>query len=150
YTLYRLRTAEAALLQFSARGPEQAKMAAKDLHRVANARKAFAGQYQGLLDPAILRRKAEDEEDLLHRARARSETALEELKGAVERVAGAEKALTGFERDYYLLERGDAFDCELFSIARHLARLAVERPKPNADRLREYRDSALESLEFQL
>jgi hypothetical protein len=29
-------------------------------------------------------------------------------------------------------------------------RLAAEKPKPNADRLREYRDSALESLEFQL
>src|SRR5262249_10352695 len=33
YTLARLRAMEAALLQFSARGPEQAKMAAKDLHR---------------------------------------------------------------------------------------------------------------------
>src|SRR5205807_772021 len=33
---------------------------------------------------------------------------------------------------------------------RHLVRMSVERPKPNADRLREYRDSALESLEFQL
>ena len=32
-------------------------MAANDLHRVANARKAFTGQYQGLLDPAILAAK---------------------------------------------------------------------------------------------
>src|SRR5262249_26548154 len=61
YTLARLRTMEAALLQFSARGPEQARMAAKDLHRYANARKAFSGQLQGLLDPAILARKAADE-----------------------------------------------------------------------------------------
>ena len=36
-------------------------MAQKDLHRVANARKAFRGQYQGLLDPAIIRRKADEE-----------------------------------------------------------------------------------------
>src|SRR5439155_18494249 len=42
------------------------------------------------------------------------------------------------------------FDSELFPIARHLVRLAAERPKPNTERLREYRDSALESLEFQL
>ncbi len=48
------------------------------------------------------------------------------------------------------IERGDAFDSELFHIARHLVRLAAEKPKPNADRLREYRESALESLEFQL
>src|SRR5205823_2347107 len=33
YTLYRLRTMEALLEQFAARGPEQARMAAKDLHR---------------------------------------------------------------------------------------------------------------------
>ena len=38
----------------------------------------------------------------------------------------------------------------LFHIARHLVRLAAELPKPNAERLREYRDSALESLKFQL
>src|SRR5260370_19697261 len=33
---------------------------------------------------------------------------------------------------------------------RHLVRLGDERPKPNADRLREYRARALGSLEFQL
>jgi hypothetical protein len=58
YTLNRLRALEAALLQFSERGPEQRRMAANDLNRVANARKAFSGQYQGLLDPAIMERKA--------------------------------------------------------------------------------------------
>ena len=150
YTLYRLRTMEATLLQFSARGPEQAKMAAKDLHRVANARKAFAGQYQGLLDPTILEQKAADERSLSFKASADSKKLKEEVQSAVTRIATAEKALTAFERDFYLLERGDAFDSDLFPIARQLARLAVERPKPNADRLREYRDSALESLEFQL
>ena len=56
YTLARLRAMEAALAQFSERGPEQARMAANDLHRAANSRKAFAGQHQGLLDPAILAR----------------------------------------------------------------------------------------------
>src|SRR5262249_29981856 len=49
-----------------------------------------------------------------------------------------------------LLELGDGFDSKLFRIARQLVRLATEKPKPNADRLREYRDSNLESLQFQL
>jgi hypothetical protein len=40
YTLGRLRALEAALLQFSERSPDFATMAANDLHRVANARKA--------------------------------------------------------------------------------------------------------------
>jgi hypothetical protein len=150
FTLYRLRTMEATLNQFAARGPDQAKMAAKDLLRVANARKAFSGQYQGLLDPAILQRKARAEEALAIAALARNERFSADLIAALGAIATAQKALTAFERDYYLLERGDAFDSELFTIARHLVRLADERPKPNADRLREYRDSALESLEFQL
>src|SRR5947207_5317309 len=54
YTLARLRSAEAALTQFAERGPDERKWAANDLHRVANARKAFGGQYQGLLTAAII------------------------------------------------------------------------------------------------
>lgn len=144
YTLYRLRTFEAALVQFSERGPEQARMAANDHHRVANARKAFSGMYQGLLDPAVLERKAKEE------------TRLRELAGVSadddpwQRIAATQRTLAGFERDWGLLERGDAFFSELFGIARHLVRMAEELKKPNADRLREYRDSNLESLRFQL
>jgi hypothetical protein len=149
YTLNRLRAAEALLLQFSGRGPEQAKMAAKDLARVANARKAFSGQYQGLLEPSIMARKAQEERELRNRAPADSEAGkAHNLPWG--RIAEAEKTFGGFEREYYLLERGDAFDSELLQIARHLVRLAAEKAKPNADRLREYRDSNLESLEFQL
>src|SRR5262249_38115459 len=48
------------------------------------------------------------------------------------------------------LETGQAFDSQLFSIARTLVRLATEKEKPNPDRLREYRASALDSLQLQL
>jgi hypothetical protein len=151
YTLARLRAQEALLLQFASRGPEETPMAHKDLHRAANSRKAFAGQYQGLLDPALLRRKAEDEQAFLAEVKLKGGAEKHRaLQSALERIEEAEKALAGFEKEYYLLERGDAFDSELFHIARHLVRLAAERPKANAERLREYRDSALESLEFQL
>jgi hypothetical protein len=144
-----LRTLEAFLSQFAEQGPEYRKMAQKDQQRIANARKAFNGQYQGLLDPAIIARKAAAERDL--RDKVSADPARQKAYGdAWDRIASAEEALAGFEREYYLLERGDAFDCELFAIARHLVRLATERPRSNADRLREYRDSALESLEFQL
>ena len=45
-----------------------------------------------------------------------------------------------------MLEGGQAFHCRLFAIARTLVRMAEESAKPNADRLREYRESNLESL----
>jgi hypothetical protein len=149
YVLNKLRSQEALLLQFAERGPEQARMAATDLHRVANARKALSGQYQGLLDPAIVARKAAEEERL--REQVKADTERQKAYGdAWTRIAQAQKTLTEFEREYSLLETGDAVDSKLFRIARHLVRLAAEKPKPNADRLREYRDSNLESLELQL
>jgi hypothetical protein len=52
--------------------------------------------------------------------------------------------------DWDLLEQHSAFHNQLFGIARTLVRLADESAKPNADRLREYRESNLESLEFEL
>src|SRR5205823_12309348 len=53
-------------------------------------------------------------------------------------------------REYNLLEGGAAFNSHLYGIARELLRAAEERPKPNGERLNEYRDSNLESLQFQL
>jgi len=149
YTLARLRALEAALSQFSERSPDSARMAATDLHRVANSRKAFGGQYQGLLDPKVLRRKAADEKafvDGLRLSGGEGNSAL----AAFNDIALVQAKLGGFERFYYLLERGDAFTSELFTVARHLVRMPAELAKPNADRLREYRDSNLESLRFQL
>jgi hypothetical protein len=152
YTLARLRAMEAALSQFSERSPENARMAATDLHRVANARKAYSGQYQGLLDAAILERKRKDEREfiskwgLLIRPAPMTSPELEPFF----RIEDIQIVLDGIERDYSVLERGDAFSTELFQIARHLVRMPVELKKPNADRLREYRDSNLESLKFQL
>ena len=57
YTLYRLRTLEAALAQYGEQSPENRRQAATDLHSVANARKAFSGQLQGLLDPKVMVQK---------------------------------------------------------------------------------------------
>ncbi len=149
YYLNRLRMLEAMLLQFSERGPDQAKMARKDLHRVANARKAFTGQYQGLLDPAVLARKERLEKDL--RARVAADPVKSKAYGdAWEQLERVGDKFVAFHHLYFLFERGDAFDCELFQIARHLVRLTEEKPKPNATRLREYRESNLESLELQL
>src|SRR5262249_6837728 len=103
-TLQRLRAMEALLLQFSGRGPEQTKMAATDLHSPANARKASPGKYQGLLDPAVLRRKREAEAEF--QKKYSSEIPAEVYDGyrkGIASVADAQKKLATFERDYLLL-----------------------------------------------
>jgi len=139
FTLYRLRTFEAALSQYSEQSPERKRQAATDLHRVANARKAFSGQLQGLLDPAILAQKERSERDLIG-------TSIQYWKT----IADIQRNYATFEKEHALLETGQAFFSELFPIARHCVRMADELPKASSARLREYRDSNLESLRFAL
>jgi hypothetical protein len=154
YTLYRLRTMEAALTQYGEQSPEQRRQAATDLHRVANSRKAFSGQLQGLLDPKVIEQKERDEKALatswFEREALSSGRPGPLPSSAWHAVQKVQAAFRTFEKDYALLERPDAFASELFGIARHAVRLADESPKKSADRLREYRDSNLESLKFQL
>ncbi len=157
YDLSRLRAYEAALTQFSEQSPDRRREAANVLHGVANRRKAFAGQLQGLLDPAVLAQKEAQEAELMapviaSQSPARPDGALtDRYPGtAWARVAAAQRNLTGIERDYALLERGDAFFSDLFPVARHCLRLADEVAKPNPERLREYRDSNLDSLKLTL
>src|SRR5262249_37409028 len=107
------------------------------------------GQHQGLLDPSVLKQKTREETEL--RAWVEKDADRKKAYGdAWSEIAQAQKTLRDFERLYYLLEAGDAFDSRLFRIARHLVRMADEREKPNSERLKEYTDSALESLRFQL
>src|SRR5262249_27175755 len=73
-----------------------------------------------------------------------------DLALAIRRISDARYSSLEYFYPHSLLERGDAFYSELFGIARHLVRLATEAPKPNAERMREYRDSNLDSLKFQL
>ena len=147
FTLARLRSMEALLLQYSERGPEERRQAATDLHRVANGRKAFAGQYQGLLDPSILKIKRDGEEAFYAKLSSEQQDI---YRKAMERIEGVQKKYSVFEKEYVMMELAGAFSSELFAIARHIVRLTTEVAKPNADRMREYRDTNLDSLKFQL
>lgn len=164
YTLARLRTLEAALIQYSEQSGEKRRQAATDLHSAANARKAFSGQYQGLLDPNIMAQKKAAERGLVEAAaqlKARAQmipgpvdpkwlSAYDDALNGLEGVETVQAKLRAFEKPYLLLETGHAFASPLFGIARHLVRMDEELPKKSPDRLREYRDSALDSLKFQL
>ncbi|HET6572407.1 MAG TPA: S46 family peptidase [Fimbriiglobus sp.] len=160
YTLYRLRTLEAALNQYSEQHPEKRRQAANDLHRAANSRKAFSGQLQGLLDPKIIAQKETDEKKMIEAAAVMMTSPQRPEPGKPfkatasppywDDIAAVQKTFRKFEKDYSLLETGHAFTSDLFTFARHLVRLADELPKKNSDRLREYRDSNLDSLKLTL
>ncbi len=152
YLLQRLNRLEVLLMAFSARNEENARQAREFLFGVQNSRKARVGGLAALLDPDLMARKKEQEKKL--RAKAREDESLRGARDVWDRIAAAQKVRAANMREYTLLEgaRGGAagFNSELFDIARTLLRAAEEKPKPNSRRLREFRDSNLESLEFQL
>ncbi len=65
-------------------------------------------------------------------------------------VSAALKIWSGFYTEWDLLENGSAFRSGLFHLARQLVRLADESAQPNSERLREYRESNLDSLKQEL
>lgn len=140
-SLDRIRRGEVLLSTYSDRGIENKRQAQDQLFGLQNSRKARLGGLAGLQDPAIVAAKTKAEESL--RASAGDE---EPWKAVREAIAAYEPIMS----DFGLLEGGSAFGSEAYQIARILLRLSEESTKPNGERLREYRDSNLESLKQDL
>jgi hypothetical protein len=132
------------LAGFSARNEEFARIADEDYFGVQNSRKARTGILAGLHDPAVLNAKAEAEKKL--RAAVNANPDYQGQWGdAWDKVSESRRKY----REFFLRQRM-GIGSDLFSIARHLVRLSDEKPKPNAERLREYADSNLDSLYLEL
>ena len=147
-TLDVLRRREVLLRTFSERGLENARRAQDELFGYQNSRKARLGALAGLQDPAVIEAKRKAERSL--RQAVANDPKLRDTRDAWDEVV---KALTAWNQifvDYELYERGQAFNTELFTIARMLVRLSDESAKPNADRLREYAEAGLDSLKQHL
>jgi hypothetical protein len=149
-TLRKLFRWEVTLATFSSESRENARRAQDDLFGVQNSRKARLGMLAGLQDPSILARKRDDEQKLRQLVQEKPSLLKEPIGNPWADVAAALKIWDGIYLDWDLLEQRSAFHSQLFGIARTLVRLADESAKPNAERLREYRESNLESLKFAL
>lgn len=143
-----LHRLEVLLSVYSDRNAENARRAKDELFGVKNSRKAREGGLAGLLDPTLFGRKTEAEARL--RQAMQGDPKWKDAREAYDRLAEAQKVIKASALEYNMLEVGRGFNSQLFGIARTLARAAAERPKPNGERLREFRESARESLELQL
>jgi hypothetical protein len=149
--LARLNRLEVLLLSWSGRSEENARRAKELLFGVQNSRKARLGGLQGLLDPEIMKKKEEAEHSLrLAVGASNAKPELAQAKGAWEKIEGAQNLIKQNALLFNLVEGGQAFMSDYFGIARTLVRANAERSKPNGERLREFRDSNLESLELGL
>jgi len=128
------------LTEFGRRGEEQARIASGQLFWVENAFKALKGRFEALLDADQFGKKIAQEQDM--RSKAGQE--------AWETIDHAVKASRDLYDSYLMIEAGRAFPGDLFRIARTLVRGATERAKPNEERLREFSEAGLPTLEQRL
>ena len=134
-------------IEYARGGDEPARTVADPLYNLENGIKVLRRQLDALNHGPLMAQKLRDEAALRERS---------PLAGAPDpwaQIEEAEQRKAGLWVQYRFLEQGLGFGgsfSELFGHARTLVRGAAERPKPNADRLREFRDNALPEVEQRL
>ena len=138
-----------ALRAFTPKSDDSRRIAQAELSSLGMSYKYTAGLLIGLRDERILIRKTAFEKRL--RSAVEHDPKLGTDGGKVwDDVAAAYRTWAPFEKPYQILERPAAEGSALFRIARQVVRLSEERAKPNDQRLPDYRDTALPSLEAAL
>ncbi|MGI9169048.1 MAG: S46 family peptidase [Caulobacteraceae bacterium] len=145
-TLLLLSEFRGRLIEFGDQGPEQARIADRELFGIENAFKAYHGQFQALSEPGFLQKKSGADAEL--RAKVAADPGLAAKTGDPwGEIARAQVDRAALNSAYGLLERRPGFGSQLFAYARDLVRAAQERAKPNGERLPDYTDSRLPLLE---
>ncbi|MGZ5499061.1 MAG: S46 family peptidase, partial [Candidatus Aminicenantales bacterium] len=146
FNIANLKRRQAFMRAYAAQGEEQSRIAMRNLFGIENSLKATIGYQSGLLDEKLLAKKLREEQSL--RAQVAKSPDLEKAYGpAWDEIAAAEKAYASFFKPLAFFERANGFYTTYFTMARTIVRMAMEKPKPNADRLREFRDASLPSVE---
>ncbi len=145
-----LKAGEAFLLEYGKKSPEAFRQSKEDLFTYQNSRKARIGGLDGLRDRAFMKRKAEAEAEIKSKIRSAPGASPSSVAAAWDKIAQTQVVAARIIKPYFFHERAYAFNSTLFDIARMLVRLADEKEKPNSERLEEYRESALKSLELKL
>ncbi len=134
----------AALEVYGKGGGEAERLARDELFRINNSIKAYTGMLGGLRDPELMEQKTTEERKLRDEINSDSGKKAE-FGGAWAAIAEAQKVAADVYEPYRLIE-SLGFYSRYFTIAKHLYRLSAELPKPNTERLPEYRESGLDSL----
>ncbi len=150
YLLNRLNRLEVLLGSWGARSESNMQKAEEELFSIQNSRKARIGGLAGLMDPQLMGRKEAEQKRLRDFIASHSDTSLRGADTAYDTIAKAEKVRAELIKNITVLENAAGFNCTSFGIARTLARAAEELPKPSGERLREFAESRLPSLKFQL
>ncbi|HXU30738.1 MAG TPA: S46 family peptidase [Thermoanaerobaculia bacterium] len=138
------------LIQFGKLGAEQNRVMLDDLLRIENGLKVGRGQLAALDDADFIRRKAEQEAAFRKAVAASDNPEVKAAAGAWDEIARAHEVYRAIYSRYVLVEGRLGFGGDLFQHARTLVRAGNERTLPNTERLREYTDAQLPSMELVL
>jgi hypothetical protein len=141
-TLNMLRRKEIALQQYGLEGPEQTRRGRDDLFGIQNSRKAYTGMLAGIQDPSFVESKRKSEQEIF--STLKSDPKLSSLSGAWDTI----RQLQDKRRE--MIIKGASLRTQLAGFVEKIVLMATEDTKPSAQRLREFRDSARQSLEQEL
>jgi hypothetical protein len=144
-TVKLLKQRIAVLKQYSAQGPEQARQAASMIFGLENSLKAREGQYKGLLDKAVMDKKAREEADFKAKVMANPQWKAAYGNAWDEIAAAEQKSLSRLNDSFY-----HSMDSSLASLAMNIVQYVAEIRKPDGERLPGYHDAQLDSLKLRM
>ncbi len=131
--------------QFALQDEEARRIVQEDLKRLENSIKFRRNELAALLDPRLIADKVSGELELKEAVAANE--ALAPGIYAWHQIQRALDSYRTFYEPYIMVERMGGLQGKLMTDARELVRAAVEREKPNDERLRGYTDTALPRVE---
>jgi Peptidase S46 len=137
------------LLAFSAQGAEQAREAEHDLFSIQNSLKAYKGYNTFFGDKEGMAKKQADEKQMRNYVNANAERR-KQFGNPWTQVDQADQTMRGIFFDYNYVEMLAGFRGSLANHARTIVRAAHERAKPNDQRLRDYTEGQLATVEQRL
>ena len=134
------------LISAMADDEERARSGRDQLFGIENAFKVYTGQFQALRDPEFGGRLAAAEQELRRRVAAEAELR-EAIGDPWAEVGRAQAVYRDIYLPYLMLEAYAGFGSDLYAYAETLVRAAIEREKPEGERLPGYTESRLPLLE---
>jgi len=125
---------------FSNESAENKRIAMQDLFSFENSFKVYSCLHRELAQSSMIQNKENQEQELFANTDSSAWTKLE---------AALEKAKPYYPT-YMVLEGGGSHYSKLYGWAKHLVRLSTERSLPNEERLKEYVEADLPTLELNL
>jgi hypothetical protein len=144
-TIKLLKSRIAALKQYSALGPEQARQAATMIFGLENSLKSAEGRYKGLLDAGVMAKQRQDEEQFKARVMGNAQWKAA-YGGAWDAIAEAEKKAATRSREQLF----HTVNSQFATIAMSLVEYVAEVKKPDGERLAGYHESQLDSLKYRM